>query len=253
MHKLTQRINSALEAGRKALVPFITAGFPNKEDFWTQLKTIDDGGADVIEIGVPFSDPCADGPVVEKASIDALEQGVTLKWILDGLLERKGQYQAELVLMGYMNPFFQYGVEKLAVAAAEAGVGGFIIPDLPLGEQEPFRSQLAKKKLALIPLVGLNTSLERMKEYAQNAQGYVYVVSVLGTTGAREAFPPQLRETLDRAREAFDLPLALGFGIQEPAQLAPFGNAIDAVVFGSALLTHIRETGSAASFMERWA
>lgn len=249
---LTERITAANKAGRKALIPFIPAGFPEKEQFWDELDILDAAGADIIEIGVAFSDPCADGPVVEQASIECLERGVHIGWILEGLKARKGRYSAGLVLMGYMNPFFQYGFERLAKEAAEAGVSGFIIPDLPLEESETYRVMLNAGDMALIPLVGLNTSLERMKEYGATAQGYVYVVSVMGTTGERSSFPPELRETLQRAREAFDVPLALGFGIKSPEQLEAFGDALDGVVFGSALITSIRETGSATAFMERW-
>lgn len=250
--RLTERIRNANNAGRKALIPFIPGGFPDLESFWTHLEALDAGGADIIEVGVPFSDPCADGPVVEKASIQALENGVTLKWLLNGLKERAGKFQAELVLMGYLNPFLQYGFEKLADDALAAGVSGFIIPDLPLDEDAPYRSILQGKGMALVPLVGLNTDLDRMKAYAEVAMGYVYVVSVLGTTGARESFPAELADALARAREAFDLPIALGFGIKEPKQLEVFGNTIDAVIFGSALIMDIRETGSVQAFMARW-
>jgi tryptophan synthase alpha chain len=190
---------------------------------------------------------------VEKASIQALEAGVSLKWLLDGLKARAGRFQAELVLMGYLNPFLQYGFDRLAEDAAAAGVSGFIIPDLPLNEDAPYRAALKGKGMALVPLVGLNTDLERMKAYAAEAEGYVYVVSVLGTTGARESFPAELADALARAREAFSVPIALGFGIKEPGQLKVFGDSIDAVIFGSALISHIRETGSVDAFMARWA
>jgi len=249
---LTERIKAANASGRKALVPFLPAGFPDLDAFWKELEQLDANGADVIEIGVPFSDPCADGPVVEQASIECLERGVNISWLLEGLNARKGKFKAGLVLMGYMNPFFQYGFERLAKEAGEAGVSGLIIPDLPLEEGEVYRAMLNKQGIALVPLVGLNTSLERMKEYGKTAQGYVYVVSVMGTTGERVSFPPELKNTLSRAREAFDVPLALGFGIKDPVQLEPFGDAIDAVVFGSALINSIRQTGSVNEFMARW-
>ncbi|MCG8533177.1 MAG: tryptophan synthase subunit alpha [Desulfovibrionales bacterium] len=249
---LTTRIQKARGEGRKAIIPFLTAGFPNKESFFTHLDELDNNGADIIEIGIPFSDPAADGPVVEAASLKALENGVTLAWIMDELIKRKGQYQAEIVLMGYVNPFFQYGFETLAADAAKAGVAGFIVPDLPLDESAELRNTLKQHGIALISLIGLNTPAKRMKEYARDAEGYVYVVSYMGTTGAAVAFPPELQKTLADARAAFDIPLALGFGISEPAQLTPFGDAIDAVVFGSALLKDIEATGTALNFMTRW-
>ncbi len=250
--RLEARVAAANAAGRPALVPFLTAGFPTLDRFWEEMDGLDRGGADVIEIGVPFSDPVADGPVVEAASLRALENGVTLRWILDGLKARAGRYDAELVLMGYYNPFLQYGLENLAVDAAAAGVAGFIVPDLPLEEDGEMRALLAARGIDLIALVGPNTSEERMAEYAAVASGYVYVVSVLGITGVREGLPPEVPQTLARARKAFRLPLALGFGIKEPKQLEGFPDRPDAVVFGSALLRHIDAGNSAESFLAAW-
>lgn len=249
---LTARIMEALGAGRKALIPFLPGGFPDKDRFFDELDALDAGGADVIEIGVPFSDPVADGPVVERASLDCLLNGTCLSWLLGELSRRKGRYKAGLVLMGYYNPFLQYGLEQLAADAAEAGVTGFIVPDLPLEETGPMTEALGKYGLDLIPLVGLNTSEERLAAYAKNARGFVYFVSVLGTTGMRETLPTEIVERLKIVRRIFDVPVALGFGIKSPEQLAAFGDLIDAVVFGSALIAHIDDGGTAAAFMARW-
>ncbi len=254
MHKLEEKIRKAGEQGRSALIPFLTAGFPNREAFWNALSELDEHGADIIEIGVPFSDPVADGPVVEAASRRVLAEGVTLKEILAGLAKRKGQFSAGLVLMGYYNPFLQYGLEKLARDAAEAGVHGFIVPDLPHEEDAPLRTALARHNLALIPLVGPNTVRERMELYVPGALGYVYVVSVMGVTGERRELAATVAGTMRRARSVFDLPLALGFGLSRPEQLEdlPEDARPDAVVFGSALLKHLDGGGSAAEFMARW-
>jgi tryptophan synthase alpha chain len=236
------------------LIPFMTAGFPTVETFWKNLKELDENGADIIEIGVPFSDPVADGPVIEAASMKALENGVTLESILEGLRQRKGQFKAKLVLMGYMNPFLQYGFERLAQEANEVGVYGLIIPDLPLDEDAPFRKQLSACGIHLIALVAPNTSLERMKAYAEVATGYVYVISVLGITGVRSEFPPDLSATLRRARQAFRIPLALGFGFSSPEQLdaIPLADRPDAIIFGSALVRHVEAGQPVADFMRRW-
>ncbi len=249
---LTTRIREALAAGRKALIPFLPGGFPDKERFFTELAELDAGGADVIEIGVPFSDPVADGPVVEKASLDCLLHGACLSWLLHELTLRKGQFRAGLVLMGYYNPFYQYGLDKLAEDAAEAGVAGFIVPDLPLEESGPMAEALAARGLDLIPLVGLNTSEDRLAAYAEAARGYVYFVSVLGTTGMRDSLPAEVKDRLRVVRRIFDVPVALGFGIKSPEQLAGFGDLVDGVVFGSALIAHIEAGGTAAEFMRRW-
>ncbi len=249
---LTARIMEALGAGRKALIPFLPGGFPDKERFFDELDALDEGGADIIEIGVPFSDPVADGPVVEKASLDCLINGTCLSWLLHELTLRKGRYKAGIVLMGYYNPFLQYGLDNLAADAAEAGVHGFVVPDLPLEETGPMVTALAPYELDLIPLVGLNTSEERLAAYAAKARGFVYFVSVLGTTGMRDSLPAEITERLTAVRRIFDVPVALGFGIKSPEQLAAFGDRIDAVVFGSALIAHIEAGGTAAEFMERW-
>ena len=233
-------------------IPFVTAGFPEPAKFWDVLAELQDNGADIIEIGVPFSDPVADGPVIEDASRRALADGVTLRWILDGLRQRKGAFTARIVLMGYMNPFLRHGFEALAEEAAELGVYGFIIPDLPLGEAAPYRAIFAARGVHLIPLVAINTPPERLKAYAEVSTGYVYLVSVLGTTGERAAgFPPELAAVIRETRRHFKIPVALGFGFSHASQLAaiPAADQPDGIIFGSALLRHIAAGGSAAEFM----
>lgn len=254
MHVLERKIRSARDQGRFAVIPFITAGFPHPADFWRHLEDIDASGVDVIEIGIPFSDPVADGPVVEEASRRSLEYGITLDDLLADLSVRKGKYSAELVLMGYYNPFLQYGLEKLARHAVQAGVAGLIIPDLPFEEAAHIKSLLEDAGIALIPLVGPNTSMERMELYAKNANGYVYVVSVMGVTGARESIPSAIVNTLDMAKKIFSVPVALGFGLKHPKQLAdiPESSRPDAAVMGSALLTHIDNGGNAKDFLKVW-
>ena len=254
MHILEAKIREAGAAGRMALIPFVTAGFPSRERFWDVLRELDGAGADIIEIGVPFSDPVADGPVVEAASQRALESGVTLRGIMRELAERRGELKAGLILMGYMNPFLQYGLERFAEDAARAGVHGVIVPDLPLDEAETMRRILRERGLALIPLVGPNTSEARMKRYAEVSEGYVYVVSVLGITGERGQLPPEVPQVLSRARRVFALPVALGFGLRSPEQLAALsaGERPDAAVFGSSLLRHLDAGGSPREFMARW-
>lgn len=252
MHILEQKIRTAEAQGRTALIPFVTGGFPALTRFWEVLDELDAGGADIIEIGVPFSDPVADGPVVEMASVQALAQGMTLPLLLEGLRQRR--YKAGLVLMGYYNPFLQYGLERFAADAAAAGVSGCIVPDLPLDEDADMRRALQEQGLALIPLVGPNTSRERMAAYAARGEGYVYVVSLLGTTGVRQGLPPEARQTLARARELFTLPVALGFGLHSPEQLISLSaeEKPHAAVFGSALIRHLMAGGKGGEFLQGW-
>ncbi len=253
---LTKRIAEARAAGRVALIPFLPAGYPDKTRFWDHIDQLDEAGADVIEIGMPFSDPVADGPVVEHASLKCLELGVNLKWLLNELGLRKGRYKAGLVLMGYLNPVLQYGLDKFAVDAASAGVSGVILADVPFEESGPIRAAFAPRGLDLIPLVGLNTTPERMALYAREGRGFAYFVSVLGTTGVRSSFdsglPPQVRAGLARAKAAFSIPVALGFGLKHPDQLKELDGLVDAAVFGSALIKHIDQGGDAAGFMKVW-
>ena len=248
---LQERIESANAQGRMARIPFLTFGYPDRERFSQALRELDDNGADIIEIGVPFSDPVADGPVVEEASRRALENGVSLREIL-AFLRTAPRRQAGIVLMGYYNPFYQYGLETLAEEAAACGVSGLIVPDLPLEEGAPLAKALTARGMDLIALVGPNTPEERMAEYARTARGYVYVVSVMGVTGMRKGLPPEAAATVARARGIFDIPVALGFGISEPGQLEGMEKPPHAVVFGSALLRHLDAGGSAAAFMLPW-
>lgn len=252
MSILTKRIQAANASGRKAVIPYLPAGFPDGARFWDEIAALDAGGADVIEIGVPFSDPVADGPVVEKASLDCLERGVNLAWILSELQKRKGGFKAGIVLMGYYNPFLQYGLEKLGRDCAAAGVAGLIIPDLPIEEMGPIRAALEGTGVELVCLIGLNTPKERLAMYAEAARGFVYFVSVLGTTGVRESLPQEVLTKLAEVRPMFKVPIALGFGISRPEQVAPFGDLIDAVVIGSALIKMIDAGGDAAKFMGGW-
>lgn len=252
MNPMQQKIEEATEKGAVGLIPFLPAGFPDREQFWKELEQLDAAGASVIEIGMPFSDPVADGPVVEKASLKCLADGIDLKWIFDGLKERKGQFKAALLLMGYLNPVYQYGLDAFAADCEAGGVSGLIIADMPHEESGFVKEALAPHGVALVPLVGLNTSKERMKLYAEGASGFCYFVSVLGTTGQRESLPARIKEKLAEAKEVFDIPIALGFGIKHPDQLKEFEGLMDAAVFGSALITHVESGRPSAEFMEPW-
>ncbi len=252
---MKETILKANREGRKAIIPFITSGFPTPETFWEKLAELDAAGVDIIELGIPFSDPVADGPVIEATSRKALAAGVTLAGTLAGLKERKGQFRAKLVLMGYANPFLQYGLERLAQDCVEAGVSGFIIPDMPLEETPEFREVFDKYGLTIVTLVGPNTTLERMQAYAPFTKEYVYVVSLLGTTGSKNDHLAAVADTMRRARKAFPhAAIALGFGLKEPAQLEelPADAQPDAAIIGTALLRHLEAGQSAADFFRPW-
>ena len=251
MSVITERIKRTNAEGKKAVIPYIPAGFPDKETFWKLLEEMDAQGVAAIEIGIPFSDPVADGSVVEAAALQCLADGVTLARTLDAFKEHRGKIQAPLLFMGYYNSFLHYGLERFAQEAADAGIAGMIIPDLPLEESEGVRKILNRLGIDLIPLVGINTPAERMKRYAEVEQGFVYFVSVLGTTGVRDGFPKELKESLKFARSCFSVPLALGFGINTPSQINDFGDLIDAGVIGSSLIRHIEKQGEVVSFLKK--
>lgn len=247
-------ILKAKREGRTALIPFITAGFPSLERFGETLLAIDRAGADIIEVGIPFSDPVADGPVIEAMSREALARGVTLRRALDELRRLRPSLRAKIVLMGYANPFLQYGLEALAADCVQIGVSGLVVPDLPLEESPEFRAALEPAGLTLVTLVGPNCSEERMQLYAPHSRDYVYVVSVLGTTGDSNRRLDTVAETMRRARRAFDVPLALGFGLSHPSQLdaLPDDARPDAAVFGTALLRHIAAGRPVEEFFKPW-
>ena len=249
---LGDRIRAACALGRFACIPFITAGFPDEAGFSQAVIELDRNGADIIEIGIPFSDPVADGPVVENASRRVLEQGMTLSRAMELLGGLAPRVKAGLVLMGYYNPFLQYGLERLALDCAAIGVQGLIVPDLPLEESGELRAALEPYPIDLIALVGPNTSEERMAEYAALFTGYVYVVSVLGTTGVRQELPWEAIQTVAKAKRAFSIPVALGFGLTHPGPVKNMATVPDALVFGSALLRHLDAGGGAGEFMRFW-
>ncbi len=252
MQRLIKVFEEAKDKDKKVLIPYITAGFPDKERFWEILSKLSLCGAGIIEIGVPFSDPIADGPIIEETSYKCLQEGVSLDWILKNLKKFRDKIKAELVLMGYCNPFEKYGWDRLAKEASELDISGFIVPDLPLEESDYVERYLSKEGIALIRLIGLNTPEDRMIEYAKRAEGFVYFVSVLGTTGPRDNFSEELVVKLETARKIFDQPIALGFGAKHPDQFVKVWNYIDGIVFGSSLILHIKNNGEVERFMKTW-
>lgn len=241
------RLNKLRAEGRKGLITFITAGDPDLNGTVDLVLRLDAAGADIIELGVPFSDPLADGPVIQQASGRALAAGASLAKILETVSIIKPQCQAPLVLMGYYNPFYQFGLARFTAAAAEAGVNGLIIPDLPLEESGPLRDLAEQAALDLIPLVSPVTTEHRLQGIAAQARGFVYCVSVTGVTGARKEIGTDLERFTARVRRHSSLPLAIGFGISRPEQAAQMSRYCDAVVVGSAIVAVIASRKNAAA------
>jgi tryptophan synthase alpha chain len=237
-----ERISAALRtgagsvgnAGEPALVAFLTAGFPRREQFRQQLAAVA-AGADVVEIGVPFSDPMADGMTIQRSSREALSQGVTLQWILDELTAMT-RVNKPLLLMSYLNPLLNYGYQRLAAAAVAAGVCGFIVPDLPLDESAALRAALDIHGLALVQMVTPVTPPERLARLCAASQGFVYAVTMTGTTGKSVAVPAGVIDYLERVRAASQVPVCAGFGIRTREQVVRLRGHVDGVVIGSALV-----------------
>ena len=226
--------------GRTGFVAFLTVGYPDVESTLRIVPALIEGGADVIELGVPFSDPLADGPKIQKASFHALQQGVTVETCLDVVRKlRASGVEAPIVPMGYYNPLLAYGLARLTKDAAEAGVDGLIIVDLPPEESDEMLAACEAAGLRLIYLVAPTSTEERIREVARRASGFVYCVGVTGVTGERDEIAPGLAEFVGRVRNATNLPIAVGFGISLPKHFEAVARIADAAVIGSAIIDEI--------------
>ncbi len=220
---------------RAALMPYMMGGFPNREESLAIARAYAENGADLIELGIPFSDPLADGPVIHEAAVKALEAGTRLDDVLAICAEVSGQ--VPVVLMVYTNSILGGpGARSFAEKAVRAGASGVIIPDLPLGEDETIRSVLTDAGLAVVPLVAPTTLGERRAEICRIAYGFVYVVSSVGTTGERSEVPAHLKELVDDVEEKSEVPVAVGFGIGSPEHAATVAQVADGVIIGSKLV-----------------
>jgi tryptophan synthase alpha chain len=250
-----QRLADAIRGVRRervAVVAFLTAGFPSKDHFAADLTALA-AEADVVEIGVPFTDPMADGITIQRSSLAALAQGVSLAWILQTVKSLPKQ-KAQLVFMGYLNPMLAYGLEKLAADAAAAGIAGFIVPDLPIEESADFEKALAPHGLALIRMVTPVTTPARLERLARDAQGFIYAVSMTGTTGravSAGGVPQDTLDYLDRVRQLASVPVCAGFGIREHAQVAALAPHVDGVVIGSAVIEAMEKGASTSELLRR--
>lgn len=244
----SERISTAFEIarneGRAAVMPYMMAGFPDLETSKAVARAYADS-ADLVELGVPFSDPLADGPTIHAAATAALEAGATLETALE-LCEAISE-RVPVVFMVYANMVLaRGGADEFVRRALEAGAAGAIVPDLPLEEAEPVREALRDAGLALVPLVAPTTPVERRARICASAEGFVYVVSTVGTTGERETIPPELTDLVAAARAEADVPVAVGFGIGTPAQAGEVGEVADGVIVGSRLVRAAGEGGSPA-------
>jgi tryptophan synthase alpha chain len=245
---ISTALRTAKESGRPAVVAFLTAGFPTREKFPELLRDIA-SESDVIEIGVPFTDPMADGTTVQRSSRVALEQGVSLRWIFAQLESLQPRVTPPLLLMSYLNPLLAFGFEQLGEVAIRAGVSGFIIPDLPYEESAPLRASLDKHGLALVQMVTPVTPPERLAMLCKAGQGFIYAVTMTGTTGKNVDVPPDVVAYLERVRAVSPIPVCAGFGIRRAEQVQKLSSAVDGVVIGSALVEVLERGESASAFL----
>jgi tryptophan synthase alpha chain len=245
----SERISAAITQaqGGTAIVAFITAGYPQREKFREHLTQIGNE-ADVVEIGVPFTDPMADGMTIQRSSREALRQGFSLRWLLDELaaMERP---KAPLILMSYLNPLLAFGFDKLASAAVKVGVCGFIIPDLPYDEGEDLRAALAPHGLAIVQMVTPVTQPGRLKKLCAASQGFVYAVTMTGTTGRTASVPGEVTSYLDAVTAASKLPVCAGFGIRSQQQVEQLRGHVAGVIVGSALVEVLEGGQDPAAFL----
>lgn len=223
-----------------ALIPFITAGDPDLETTAKALRVLDRSGADLIELGVPYSDPLADGPVIQAAATRALQQGVKLEDVLGVVKEVRGEIEAPIILFTYCNPIFYRGIETFLQQIKEAGVQGLVVPDLPLEESEILLNPAAQRGIEVTLLVAPTSSIERINAIAQKSQGFIYLVSVTGVTGMRTQVQSRVKDLLPQLHQATQKPVGVGFGISAPEharQVKEWG--ADAVIVGSAFVKRL--------------
>jgi tryptophan synthase alpha chain len=251
MSRLADTFDRLQAAGRGGLVTYITAGDPDRARSADVLDAVARGGADVIEVGVPFSDPLADGPVIQRASERALAAGMTLRGSLELVCDFRGTHQTPVVLFTYANPVIRMDPRSFAREAKQAGVDGVLVLDYPVEEAEPLRAPLVDAGLDPIFLISPTTSDDRIKRSAALGRGFLYVISRLGVTGARDALARDIEPLLGRVRKQSDLPVAVGFGISRPDHVAQACRHADAAVVGSALVQEIAARSTAGDLPDR--
>ncbi|HEX8844445.1 MAG TPA: tryptophan synthase subunit alpha [Pyrinomonadaceae bacterium] len=252
MGRIAETFARLRRAGRRGLIPFITAGDPDLETTAGLLVELARAGASLIELGVPFSDPVADGPVIQRASERALRHGFGVREILEVVERARGEMnEVPVVLFSYFNPLLQYGPERLSEDASRAGVDGVLVTDLVPEEAGEFSSLLRTKDLDMIFLVAPTSTDERLRLVAERASGFIYAISRAGVTGARQDVSLEAERLVERVRAVSDLPVAVGFGISSAAQVAETWRYADAAVVGSALVAEIERLAGSAEIVKQ--
>ncbi len=242
MKSVSEQFQQLRDRQQCALIPFVTAGDPDLETTARALRCLDAAGADLIELGVPYSDPLADGPVIQAAATRALQQGTTLDKVLDLLKTVTPDLKAPIILFTYYNPILNRGIEKFFTDIAAAGAKGLVVPDLPLEEVAPITAAAQQQGIEVILLVAPTSPKERIQAIAEQSQGFIYLVSVTGVTGMRNEIQGRVQELLQELRTITDKPVAVGFGVSQPEQAAQLQSwGADGVVVGSAFVKRLAQ------------
>jgi len=235
----------------KALIPFITAGYPSAAATYDFAAMAFDNGADMLELGMPFSDPIADGPAIQYSSQRALDNGCTLEYILKTTEKIRRKYKQPLILMGYYNPLHVYGMDRFLKTIADCGVNGLIIPDLPVEEGTLFREKCDAQNIATVFLVAPTTGVRRLHAIEKQSSGFVYAVSIAGITGARQSFDTKTHAYFRQLKQAMHKPFVIGFGISTPAMAADACRFADGAVIGSKFISIYRDAGSVSAGLKK--
>jgi tryptophan synthase alpha chain len=240
-------ITSVFKPGYKALIAYLTIGYPNIEATKKAVSILSSSGCDIIELGIPFSDPLADGVTIQKASYHALQQGITPQACLEVAYQLRQKIATPLIFMGYYNPILNFGLDSFCQASAKAGIDGLIIPDLPPEEGTELEASARKLKLDLIYLLAPTSTEERIGMVARRSQGFIYLVSLTGVTGARQTLSPELEGFVKQVRQKAHQPLCVGFGISTPEQARRVATVADGVIVGSRLIQLIEQDATLSS------
>lgn len=228
---------SAIQKQEKNLfIPYIVAGDGGMDRLAQQIKLLEESGVAAIELGIPFSDPVADGPTIQRAGMRALKAGVTLRSVFDMLRKTRANRQVPIVFMTYFNPIFSFGVENFAAACVDSGVDGVIVPDVPMEEEDVLAHELEKHDIAFVRLVALTSTAERMEELASRSEGFLYAVAVRGTTGVRASHDDSVATYLEKLKSMSDVPVLAGFGVSNATQARELSSHCDGVIVGSAIV-----------------
>lgn len=251
MNRIDAKFAKLKENGRKALITYITAGDPTPEKTEEAVYAMEKGGADIVEIGIPFSDPVADGPVIQDAAQRALEAGISVKRVFECVKNIRKKSEIPLLFLVYYTTIFSLGAENFVKTCKEIGIDGLIIPDLPLEERAEFSKYLIDNQVHLIPLVA-PTSKDRIESVLEGGNGFVYCISSLGVTGVRSEFHKGVYDFLKSVKEVSKIPIAVGFGISKRSDVEGFATLVDGAIVGSAIVKNFHESNGNAEILEKF-